>query len=55
MPRADDQHRTGFPTDSARATGGDYTPFAVFFANATTLYVTDEGTGNSADAATCGP
>ena len=40
----------GFPTDSARATGGDFTPFAVFFANATTLYVTDEGTGSSVDA-----
>jgi hypothetical protein len=40
----------GFPTDSARATGGDFTPFAVFFANATTMYVTDEGTGSSTDA-----
>jgi hypothetical protein len=39
----------GFPTDSARATGGDFTPFAVFFANAATLYVTDEGTGSSTD------
>jgi hypothetical protein len=50
----------GFPTDSARASladgtsGGDYTPFALFFANANTLYVTDEGTGNSADAAHAG-
>ena len=50
----------GFPTDSARASladgtsGGDYTPFAVFFANDHTLYVTDEGTGNSADAAHAG-
>jgi hypothetical protein len=42
----------GFPTDSARATGGNYTPFAVFFANASTLYVTDEGTGSALDAAT---
>jgi hypothetical protein len=41
----------GFPTDSARATGGNFTPFAVFFANATTVYVTDEGTGASVDAA----
>jgi hypothetical protein len=41
----------GFPTDSAKATGGDYTPFAVFFANATTMYVTDEGTGNALDQA----
>ncbi len=39
----------GFPTDSARATGGDFTPFALFFANATTMYVTDEGTGSSVD------
>jgi hypothetical protein len=40
----------GFPTDSAKATGGDFTPFAVFFANPTTMYVTDEGTGSSIDA-----
>ena len=40
----------GFPTDCARATGGDYTPFAVFFANPTTMYVADEGTGNGLDA-----
>jgi hypothetical protein len=40
----------GFPTDSSRATGGDYAPFALFFANPTTLYVTDEGTNNDADA-----
>jgi hypothetical protein len=39
----------GFPTDSAKATGGNFTPFAVFFANPTTIYVTDEGTGNSLD------
>jgi hypothetical protein len=41
----------GFPTDSAKASGGDFTPFAVFFANATTMYVTDEGSGNATDAA----
>jgi hypothetical protein len=41
----------GFPTDSAKATGGNFTPFAVFFANPTTMYVTDEGTGNATDAA----
>ena len=41
----------GFPTDSARATGGDYTPFAVFFADPCTMYVTDEGTGDATDAA----
>ncbi len=41
----------GFPTDSAKASGGDFTPFAVFFANPTTIYVTDEGSGNATDAA----
>jgi hypothetical protein len=40
----------GFPTDVARTTGGNFTPFAVFFANATTMYVTDEGSGNATDA-----
>ncbi|HUN27885.1 MAG TPA: hypothetical protein VMU67_16405 [Steroidobacteraceae bacterium] len=40
----------GFPTDSARATGGNFTPFGVFFANATTMYVADEGTGDTLDA-----
>jgi hypothetical protein len=39
----------GFPTDSAKATGGDFTPFAVFFANPTTMYVTDEGSGDTLD------
>jgi hypothetical protein len=39
----------GFPTDSAKATGGNFTPFAVFFANPTTMYVTDEGSGNQTD------
>jgi hypothetical protein len=48
----------GFPTDQAKATladkttGGNYTPFAVFFSNASTMYVSDEGSGNSADAST---
>lgn len=42
----------GFPTDSAKATGGDFTPFAVFFANPTTMYVTDEGTGDETDSTT---
>jgi hypothetical protein len=42
----------GFPTDSAKATGGDYTPFAVFFANATTMYVSDEGSGDATDTGT---
>jgi hypothetical protein len=42
----------GFPTDSAKSTGGNFTPFAVFFANPTTMYVTDEGSGNATDVAT---
>ena len=41
----------GFPTDPAKAPGPDFTPFAVFFANPTTMYVTDEGTGNATDTA----
>jgi PEP-CTERM motif len=39
----------GFPTDRAK-TGPDYTPFGLFFANSTTLYVADEGSGDAADA-----
>jgi hypothetical protein len=48
----------GFPTDPAKTTladgtsGGNYTPFAVFFANANTMYVSDEGSGNSIDTTT---
>ena len=42
----------GFPTDSAKASGGDFTPFAVFFGNATTMYVSDEGSGDATDGAT---
>ena len=41
----------GFPTDSAKTTGGNFTPFAIFFGNATTMYVSDEGSGNAADVA----
>ncbi|HTB76991.1 MAG TPA: hypothetical protein VK762_27290, partial [Polyangiaceae bacterium] len=41
----------GFPTDSAKATGGNFTPFAVFFANPTTMYVSDEGSANATDVA----
>jgi hypothetical protein len=44
----------GFPTDSAKATGGNFTPFAVFLANPTTMYVTDEGTGDALDKASHG-
>lgn len=39
----------GFPTDAAKVTGGNFTPFGLFFANATTLYVADEGSGNTTD------
>jgi len=42
----------GFPTDSAKLTGGNATPFGLFFANANTLYVADEGTGNTLDTST---
>jgi hypothetical protein len=38
----------GFPTAPAKTTA-DYTPFGLFFANPTTLYVSDEGTGDAAD------
>jgi hypothetical protein len=41
----------GFPTDSAKQTGANFTPFGLFFANSTTLYVADEGTGNATDVA----
>ena len=41
----------GFPTDSAKQTGGNFTPFGLFFANPTTLYVADEGSGSATDAA----
>jgi hypothetical protein len=38
----------GFPTALAK-TSANYTPFGLFFANSTTLYVGDEGTGTTAD------
>jgi hypothetical protein len=41
----------GFPTTLAKAAGAQ-NPFGLFFANATTLYVADEGDGTAADAAT---
>jgi uncharacterized protein (TIGR03437 family) len=43
----------GFPTAAAKTAGAtnDY-PFGIWFANATTLYVADEGDGVLADAAT---
>ena len=33
----------GFPTTPARSTAATFTPFGLFFANASTLYVSDEG------------
>jgi hypothetical protein len=39
----------GLPTDAAKVTGADYTPFGLFFANPNTLYIADEGTGNALD------
>jgi uncharacterized protein (TIGR03437 family) len=41
----------GFPTTLAKNAGAA-NPFGLFFANATTLYVADEGDGTAADAAT---
>src|ERR1700733_14875194 len=41
----------GFPTTLAKASTAMY-PFGIFFANATTLYVADEGDGTTANAAT---
>jgi uncharacterized protein (TIGR03437 family) len=40
----------GFPTNLAKGTNPAF-PFGIFFANATTLYVADEGDGVMADAA----
>jgi hypothetical protein len=39
----------GFSTDPAK-TAATFAPFGLYFANASTLYVADEGTGNAADA-----
>jgi uncharacterized protein (TIGR03437 family) len=41
----------GFPTTLAKASTATF-PFGIFFANATTLYVADEGDGTVANAAT---
>ena len=38
----------GFSTALAKS-GPNYTPFGIWFANSTTLYVADEGTGGAAD------
>ena len=43
----------GFPTTLAKTAGAtSIYPFGIWFANATTLYVGDEGDGVAADAAT---
>jgi hypothetical protein len=39
----------GFSTSPAK-TAADFTPFGLFFANSTTLYVADEGSGDALDA-----
>ena len=44
----------GLPTDSAKTNTANYFPFGVWFANATTMYVADEGDGVLADAASDG-
>ena len=41
----------GFPITTAKTAGAQY-PFGIFFANANTLYVADEGDGTAANAAT---
>ena len=41
----------GFSTTPAK-TAADFTPFGLFFANSTTLYVADEGTGDATDTST---
>ncbi len=38
----------GFPTGLAKTTA-DYTPFGLFFANSTTLYIAGDGTGDAKD------
>jgi hypothetical protein len=41
----------GFPTTLASSSSANFFPFGIWFANATTLYVADEGDGKLADAA----
>jgi hypothetical protein len=41
----------GFPTDPAKTSTDNFFPFGIWFANATTLYVADEGNGTLAQAA----
>ena len=45
----------GMPTTPVAQTlnkGGDFTPFGIWFGNATTMYVADEGSGNTVDTGT---
>jgi hypothetical protein len=42
----------GFPTGLAKTNAANFFPFGIWFANATTLYVADEGDGVAKDAAT---
>ncbi|MFZ3246262.1 MAG: hypothetical protein WA185_14420, partial [Candidatus Acidiferrales bacterium] len=37
----------GFPTLKAKSNSGVSYPFGIWFANSTTLYVADEGSGNT--------
>ena len=42
----------GFPTGLAKTNTANFYPFGLYFANATTLYVADEGSGSATGAAT---
>jgi hypothetical protein len=44
----------GFPTTPARAPSANFYPFGIFFANATTLYVADEGAGTNTSSVKAG-
>ena len=44
----------GFPTTPARSPAANFFPFGLFFANATTLYVADEGSGANKASVTAG-
>jgi len=39
----------GLSTQLAKSPGPDFTPFSTWFANSTTMYVSDEGSGNTTD------
>jgi hypothetical protein len=44
----------GFPTTPARAPTASFYPFGLYFANATTLYVADEGAGTNSSSVAAG-